>query len=73
VQAAAVIAAQHLNYSAYLARLRASPVQEILRRASGKPVPHGAGDAIVLALDAAAHGSHRAPHPGERANAQLKT
>ena len=53
-QAAAVIAAQHLGYPAYLARLRAMPVQDLLRRASGEPYPHGAGEAIVLALDAAA-------------------
>jgi tetratricopeptide (TPR) repeat protein len=55
-QAAAVIAAQHLDYPVYLARLRAMPVQDLLRRASGEPYPHGAGEAIVLALDAAADG-----------------
>ncbi len=53
-QAAAVIAAQHLDYPAYLARLRAAPVQDLLRRAAGEPYPHGAAEAIVLALDAAA-------------------
>jgi tetratricopeptide (TPR) repeat protein len=52
-QAAAVIAAQHLDYPAYLARLRTAPVQDLLRRAAGEPYPHGAAEAIVLALDAA--------------------
>ena len=53
-QAAAVIAAQHLDYPAYLARLRATPVQDLLQRGPGEPYPHGAAEAIVLALDAAA-------------------
>ena len=53
-QAAAVIAAQHLDYPAYLARLRATPVRDLLRRSTGEPYPHGAAEAIVLALDAAA-------------------
>ena len=55
-QAAAVIAAQHLDYPAYLARLRAVPVQDLLKRATGEPYPHGVAEAIVLALDAAADG-----------------
>jgi tetratricopeptide (TPR) repeat protein len=55
-QAAAVIAAQHLDYPAYLARLRATPVWDLLRRPVGEPYPHGAAEAIVLALDAAADG-----------------
>ena len=55
-QAAAVIAAQHLDYPAYLARLRTVPVQDLLKRATGEPYPHGAAEAIVLALDAAAEG-----------------
>jgi hypothetical protein len=53
-QAAAVIAAQHLDYSAYLTRLRATPVREFLTRRAGQPYPHGAAEAILLALDAAA-------------------
>jgi tetratricopeptide (TPR) repeat protein len=53
-QAAAVIAAQHLNYPGYLARLRAVPVRDLLTRAAGEPYPHGVAEAIVLALDAAA-------------------
>jgi hypothetical protein len=52
-QAAAVIAAQHLDYLAYLARLRAASVHDLLKRPSGEPYPHGAAEAIVLALDAA--------------------
>ena len=55
-QAAAVIAAQHLDYPAYLARLRAVPVQDLLKRATGEPYPHSAAEAIVLALDAVADG-----------------
>ena len=55
-QAAAVIAAQHLDYAAYLARLRAVPVQDYLQRAAGEPYPHGVAEAIVLALDAVAGG-----------------
>ena len=53
-QAAAVIAAQHLDYPAYLSRLRAAPAQGLLRRSTGEPYPHGAAEAIMLALDAAA-------------------
>jgi len=56
VQAAAVIAAQHLDYPTYLARLRSVPVRELLKRAVGEPYPHGTAEAIVLALDAAADG-----------------
>ena len=54
-QAAAVIAAQHLDYPTYLARLRAVPVQDVLKRATGEPYTHSVAEAIVLALDAAAH------------------
>ncbi len=53
-QAAAMIVTQHLDYAAYLARLRATPVQDLLKRPAGEPYPHGAAEAIVLALDAAA-------------------
>jgi hypothetical protein len=55
-QAAAVIAAQHLDYPAYLARLRTVPVQDSLKRTPGEPYPHGVAEAIVLALDAVADG-----------------
>ena len=53
-QAAAVIADQHLDYPTYLARLRATPVQDYLTRSAVEPYPHGVAEAIVLALDAAA-------------------
>jgi tetratricopeptide (TPR) repeat protein len=53
-QAAAVIAAQHLDYPAYLARLRTVPVQDALKRPAGEPYRHGVAEAIVLALDAVA-------------------
>ncbi len=55
-QAAAVIAARHLDYPTYLARLRAAPVQDILKRAVGEPYPHSVAEAIVLALDVAEEG-----------------
>jgi hypothetical protein len=55
-QAAAVIAAQHLDYPAYLARLHAVPVQAFLKRMPGDPYPHGIAEAIMLALDAVADG-----------------
>ena len=55
-QAAAVIAAQHLDYPAYLARLRTVPVQDALKRTTGEPYPYGVAEAIVLALDAVADG-----------------
>ncbi len=55
-QAAAVIAAQHLDYPTYLARLRTVQVQDLLKRATGEPYRHGVAEAIVLALDAVADG-----------------
>ena len=55
-QAAAMIAAQHLDYPAYLARLRTVPVQDYLKRTPGDPYPHGVAEVIVLALDAMADG-----------------
>jgi tetratricopeptide (TPR) repeat protein len=55
-QAAAVIAAQHLDYMTYLARLRTVPVQDLLKRAIAEPYPHSAAEAIVLALHAVAEG-----------------
>ena len=51
-QAAAVIAAQHLDYPAYLQRLRAKPVEELLQRESAGRYPHGLAAAVLLALDA---------------------
>ena len=51
-QAAAVIAAQHLDYPAYLARLRAKPVGELLQRESAGRYPHGLAAAVLLSLDA---------------------
>jgi len=55
-QAAAVIAAQHLDYRTYLARLRTVPVQDVTKRAIGEPYPHSVAEAIVLALDAVEEG-----------------
>jgi len=51
-QAAAVIAAQHLDYPTYLARLRAKPVEELLQRESAGRYPRGLAAAVLLALDA---------------------
>ncbi len=55
-QAAAVIAAQHLDYPTYGTRLRALPAQDYLKQATGEPYAHGAAGAIMLALDAVADG-----------------
>jgi tetratricopeptide (TPR) repeat protein len=55
-QAAAVIAAQHLDYPTYLARLRTVPVLDFLKRTTGEPYPYSVAEAIVLALDAVADG-----------------
>ena len=55
-QAAAVIAAQQLDCPAYLARLRAVPVQGSLKRTPGDPYRPGVAEAIALALDAMAAG-----------------
>ena len=51
-QAAAVIAAQHLDYPTYLQRLRATPVDQLLQRESAGRYPHGLAAAVLLALDA---------------------
>jgi NB-ARC domain len=55
-QAAAVIAAQHLDYPTYLARLHAKPVDELLLRTRGGQYPHGLAAAVLLSLDAARAG-----------------
>jgi tetratricopeptide (TPR) repeat protein len=55
-QAAAVIAAQHLDYPAYLQRLRAKPVGQLLQRESAGRYPHGLAAAVLLALDAVGAG-----------------
>ena len=47
-----MIAAQHLDYPAYLQRLRAKPVEELLQRESTSEYPHGLAAAVLLALDA---------------------
>ena len=51
-QAAAVIAAQHLDYPAYLRRLRGKPVEELLLRTGTDRYPHGLAAAVLLSLDA---------------------
>jgi hypothetical protein len=51
-QAAAVIAAQHLDYPTYLARLRGTPVDQLLLRESAGRYPHGLAAAVLLALEA---------------------
>ena len=53
-QAGAVIAAQHLDYPTYLARLRAVPLRDYLRRSAGEPYPQGLAEAIMLSLDTVA-------------------
>jgi hypothetical protein len=51
-QAAAVIAAQHLDYPSYVQRLRAKPVDQLLLPVSAGRYPHGLAAAVLLALDA---------------------
>ena len=54
--AAAVIAGQHLGYAAYLAKLRALPVEDYLvRNEDGEEQPHpsGVAGAVLLSLEAA--------------------
>jgi tetratricopeptide (TPR) repeat protein len=51
-QAAAVIAAQHLDYPAYLQRLRDKPVDQLLLPESAGRYPHGLAAAVLLSLDA---------------------
>jgi Domain of unknown function (DUF4062)/Tetratricopeptide repeat/NB-ARC domain len=55
-QAAAVIAAQHLDYPTYLQRLHAKPVEELLLRTSAGQYPHALAAAVLLSLDAARAG-----------------
>jgi tetratricopeptide (TPR) repeat protein len=55
-QAAAVIAAQHLDYPTYLARLHAKPVDQLLRQTGAGQYPHGLAAAVLLSLDAARAG-----------------
>ena len=55
-QAAAVIAGQHLGYAAYLAKLRALPVEDYLAREEDgeePPYPPGVAEAVLLSLEAA--------------------
>ena len=55
-QAAAVIAGQHLGYAAYLAKLRALPVEDYLVRGEDgeeQPYPPGVAEAVLLSLEAA--------------------
>ena len=56
-QAAAVIAAQRLDYRTYLDRLRSIPVQEYLLPAEGEPYPQGVAEAVLLSLDSVAPGT----------------
>ncbi len=55
-QAAVVIAGQHLAYTAYLAKLRALPVEDYLARgedAEDQGYPPGVAEAVLLSLEAA--------------------
>ena len=55
-QAAAVIAGQHLGYAAYLAKLRALPVEDYLVREEDgeeQSYPPGVAEAVLLSLEAA--------------------
>ena len=50
-QAAAVIAAQHLGYATYLDRLRAMPVDELLRPVEAGQYPRGVAASVLLSLE----------------------
>ena len=52
-QAAAVIARQRLNYSAYIERLRKLPASEYLQPVKGDPYPRGVAAAVLLSLESA--------------------
>ncbi len=55
-QAAATIAQQHLDYPAYLAKLRAQSAEDLLARREGEeeqPPPPGLAEAVLLAVAAA--------------------
>ena len=53
-QAAAVIAAQQLDYGTYLSRLRSLRVDQYLSPTEGEPYPQGVAEAVLLSLDAVA-------------------
>jgi tetratricopeptide (TPR) repeat protein len=53
-QAAAVIAAQQLDYETYLSRLRSLRVDRYLSPSEGEPYPQGVAEAVLLSLDAVA-------------------
>jgi tetratricopeptide (TPR) repeat protein len=57
-QAAAVIAAQHLEYETYLERLRALPVEEYVTQGREQPYPSGVVRAVLLSLEAVRAASH---------------
>lgn len=56
-QAAAVIAAQRLDYATYLDRFRAMPVGELLRPVEAGQYPQGVAAAVLLSLDAVRAGA----------------
>lgn len=49
-QAAALIAREHLEYGAYLRRLRSVPVADYLGRVEGDAYPYRTAEAILLSL-----------------------
>ena len=53
-QAAAVIAAQQLDYGTYLSRLRSLRVDQYLSPSEGEPYPQGMAQAVLMSLDAVA-------------------
>jgi tetratricopeptide (TPR) repeat protein len=55
-QAAAVIAARHLDYATYLDRLRAVPVAGLLESVPAGQYPRGAAATILLSLETATRG-----------------
>jgi tetratricopeptide (TPR) repeat protein len=56
-QAAAIISAQRLSYSAFLDRLHRVPIDRYLSRLPGDAYPRGAAETVLLAVEQAEHHS----------------
>jgi len=67
-QAAAVIAAQHLDYPAYLQRLHAKQVDQLLPRISTSEYPRACGKRAAVAGDGPGRGRHGGVQRGDGAS-----
>ncbi|MDN3028365.1 FxSxx-COOH system tetratricopeptide repeat protein [Streptomyces sp. S.PB5] len=57
-QAAAVIRAQRLTFVEYRERFRRHQVGQVMRRVPGQPYPHGAAEALLMAIRQVETGDH---------------